>query len=174
MKDPALSVLVVDDYEPSLYAQTRALRASGYRVLQARDGRTAIDLAVREHPDILLLDVHLPDLHGFEVCQQLKADARTAHIPVIHLSATGRGDRYRRESAAAGAFAYLQEPVPPGDLLRVMGQALDASKRLRTESTRLRQRATDLRGRSAPLAARSRKGRRTARRDGSDARKRPR
>ena len=116
MVTPMVSVLTVDDYEPTRYARTRALRALGCRVLEAKDGRTALELAVRERPDILLLDVHLPDFHGFEVCQQLKADPRTADIPVIHVSATGRGDRFRRESAAVGAFAYLQEPVSPDEL----------------------------------------------------------
>jgi CheY-like chemotaxis protein len=130
-----VSVLVVDDYAPSLYAHSRALREVGYRVLEATNGRAALDIAAGERPDILLLDVHLPDMHGFEVCQQLKSDARTADIQVIHLSATGRGDRYRRESAAVGAFAYLQEPMPPAQLLRVLRLAVEASRNLRADAS---------------------------------------
>ena len=162
MGAPVVSVLTVDDYEPSRYAQSRALRALGYRVLEAKDGRTALELAVREHPDILLLDVHLPDLHGFEVCQQLKADARTADIPVIHHSATGRGDRFRRESAAVGAFAYLQEPVSPDELLRVLRLALQASRKLRGASSALREGTTEGRTRSRSAGAATKKPRQIA------------
>lgn len=125
---PVASILTVDDYRPSLYAHARLLRGAGFDVVEATTGRGALEIAQREQPDLVLLDVHLPDIHGFEVCERLKSHRLTKDIPVVHITATSRGDRFQRESIAAGAAAFLQEPVAPQDLLRLVEEVLERSR----------------------------------------------
>ena len=85
--DPAsVVVLVVDDTEGNRYAVARWLEEAGFRVRQAPTGADGLAQA-RDGVDLVVLDVHLPDIHGFDVAAQLKADERTRHVPVLHLSA---------------------------------------------------------------------------------------
>jgi CheY-like chemotaxis protein len=112
------TALAVDDYAPSRYTHAHALRTAGFDVVQATDGHTGLSMAQVHLPHVVLLDVNLPDMHGFEVCERLKQSRLTRHIPVIHLTATSRGDRYRRESVAAGADLFLEEPLEQQDLIR--------------------------------------------------------
>jgi two-component system cell cycle response regulator DivK len=100
------------------------LREAGFGVVEASDGRTALEIAQREVPDLVLLDVNLPDMHGFEISEKLKSLQATKHIPIVHISATSRGDRLQREAIAAGAAAFIQEPLPPKELLRMIGEIL--------------------------------------------------
>jgi two-component system cell cycle response regulator DivK len=93
-------------------------------VVEAVDGRTAIEIAQREVPQLVLLDVNLPDMHGFEIAEKLKSLQSTRHIPIVHISSTSRGDRMQREAIAAGAAAFIQEPMPPKELLRMIGEIL--------------------------------------------------
>lgn len=122
--DIVTRILVVDDYPPSLYAHARMLREAGFAVVEAADGRTALEIAQREMPNLVLLDVNLPDMHGFEISEKLKSLQATRHIPIVHISATSRGDRMQREAIAAGAAAFIQEPLPPKELLRMIGDVL--------------------------------------------------
>jgi CheY-like chemotaxis protein len=128
---PVASILTVDDYRPSLYAHARLLRGAGFEVVEATTGRSALEIAQRERPDLVLLDVHLPDIHGFEVCERLKSHRLTKDIPVVHITSTSRGDRFQRESIAAGAAAFLQEPIDPQLLLRLVGQLLERGRKRR-------------------------------------------
>jgi DNA-binding response OmpR family regulator len=104
-------ILNVDDYPPGLYARTRILRQAGFEVREASTGCEAVRLALGEQPDLVLLDVNLPDIDGFEVCRQIKANPRTASVLVLHLSATKirEGDRIR--GLETGADGYLVEPI---------------------------------------------------------------
>jgi CheY-like chemotaxis protein len=123
------TILAVDDYGPSRYAHARLLREAGFQVFEAADGRTALEIAQRECPDLVLLDVHLPDIHGFEVCERLKGHRATKDIPVVHITATARGDRFRRESIASGADLFLQEPVPAAELIRMVREVIEKKAR---------------------------------------------
>ena len=109
-------VLVVDDTEGNRYAVTRILKGAGMRVLEAATGQDALRLAT-ERPDLIVLDVHLPDMSGFEVSQQLRADPATAHIPVMHVSASVTGTAERARGLDIGADAYLTHPVEPAMLV---------------------------------------------------------
>ena len=82
-----ITILAVNDNDAIRYSLSRALRGGGYRVIEARNGTETLALA-HEDPDLITLDVHLPDMDGFEVCRRLKANPQTAHIPVLHISAT--------------------------------------------------------------------------------------
>jgi signal transduction histidine kinase/CheY-like chemotaxis protein len=116
-----LSILCIEDNPTNVEVVARFLRGRpGARLLSAISGRSGIECAVRDTPDVILLDLHLPDLHGEEVLNELKADPATAGIPVIVLSAdASRGVIHRL--LAGGAFAYLTKPIELAEL----GELLD-------------------------------------------------
>ncbi len=108
--DPSPVVLVVDDDEMKRYATVRSLQRADYQVWEAALGEDALRLAEKQ-PDLILLDVVLPDLSGFEVCKQLKAQPSTSAIPVIHLSGTHVEEADRVRGLTGGAEGYLVTPV---------------------------------------------------------------
>ena len=110
-------VLVVDDDAPKRYALARTLRKYGFDVIEGSCGEEALRLSQTEDPDLVLLDVGLPDIHGFEVARRIKASERTRHTPVLHLSASAISAEDRVDGLAAGADAYLIDPVEPGELV---------------------------------------------------------
>jgi signal transduction histidine kinase/CheY-like chemotaxis protein len=112
-----ITVLNVDDYQPGLYARSRVLRQAGFEVREASTGRDALRIVAEAKPDIVLLDVNLPDMDGREVCRRIKADPETASIPVIHLSATAVRERDRIKGFELGADNYLIEPLDPDELV---------------------------------------------------------
>src|SRR5262245_33218097 len=89
LNTPPSTILVVDDSPTNLQVLVRTLEGSGHRILAAKDGPTALDIARRAQPDLILLDVMMPGMDGFEVCRTLKADEKTRRIMVIFLSALG-------------------------------------------------------------------------------------
>lgn len=103
-------VLIVDDVVPNVKLLSAKLQSEYYDVLAADDGYTAIEIARRESPDLILLDVMMPGIDGFTVCERLKADPLTAHIPVIMVTAlSDSADRVR--GLQAGADDFLSKPV---------------------------------------------------------------
>ena len=78
-----ITVLNVDDHEAALFARSSILRKEGWNVVEAQTGRGALEAVRRHQPDVVLLDVHLPDINGLEVCRLIKADAETRHIKVV-------------------------------------------------------------------------------------------
>jgi len=82
------SILVVDDSAPARYALCRALRKHGFAVIEAASGEEALQLSQRDNPDLILLDVNLPDIHGFEVARRMKAADGTRDTPILQLSAS--------------------------------------------------------------------------------------
>lgn len=120
----APTVLNVDDKGANRYVKSRALRSAGYEVLEAGSGRAALDLAFAHRPDLVLLDLKLPDISGFEVCRILKSDPETSRIPVVHISSTFVGEETKSDSAQAGADMYLAEPVSPQELTSALRTVL--------------------------------------------------
>jgi PAS domain S-box-containing protein len=110
------------------YAITRILEHNHFRVTEAGSGADTIRLASAELPDLILLDVNLPDISGFEVCRRLKENPATERIPVLHISASyvRSGDRAR--GLESGADSYLVEPVEPEVLLATIQASLRARK----------------------------------------------
>jgi two-component system cell cycle response regulator len=103
-------VLVVDDVPANLKILEAKLSAEYFDVLMAPNGKVALELAVSEQPDIILLDVMMPEMDGFEVCRRLKADPHTVHIPVVMVTALSDTED-RVNGLDAGADDFLTKPV---------------------------------------------------------------
>jgi two-component system cell cycle response regulator DivK len=109
-------ILVVEDNEKNMKLFRDVLVATGYRTLEATTGIQAVDMASEHMPDLVLMDIQLPDLDGVQALHRLRADARTARIPVLALTAQAmRGDRER--FLAAGFDGYLSKPVDVRELI---------------------------------------------------------
>jgi two-component system, cell cycle response regulator DivK len=112
-------VLVVEDNEKSMKLFRDVLQATGYRTVEARTGEDAVALARLQTPAIVLMDVQLPGIDGVEALARLRADERTASIPVLALTAQAmHGDRER--FLEAGFAGYLAKPVDLAELLRTV------------------------------------------------------
>ena len=116
------SVLVVDDNPAMKYSVARNLRASGYRTVEASSGAEALELS--EFVSAVVLDIHLPDLDGLEVCRLLRARPSTAQLPVIHMSAISLEESDARAAEDCGADAFLPSPLDPADLARRLDRLL--------------------------------------------------
>jgi serine phosphatase RsbU (regulator of sigma subunit)/DNA-binding response OmpR family regulator len=122
MSDAAAALLLVDDDVAKRYVLATWLRRAGHTVTEVGTGREA--LAVVASADLVLLDVNLPDMSGFDVCRQIKTDPQTAAIPVIQVSATAVEVADRAHGLTQGADAYLVEPTEPEELLATVTAAL--------------------------------------------------
>jgi two-component system cell cycle response regulator DivK len=118
-------VLLVDDYPDAREMYTEYLEFSGYEVIGAGNGVEALERAVDAAPDIILMDLSLPVMDGWEATRRLKADQRTASIPVVAL--TGHALAGISEGAKkAGCDAFVTKPCLPEDLVREIKKILDA------------------------------------------------
>jgi two-component system, cell cycle response regulator DivK len=106
-------VLIVDDNEKNLKLARDVLRAGGFRTLEAASGAEGIALATEHLPDVILMDLRLPDMDGTDAARKLRAAARTARIPIVGLSSVplGDGDWF----LAAGFAGYVEKPISVGD-----------------------------------------------------------
>jgi two-component system cell cycle response regulator DivK len=117
-------VLVVEDNEMSMKLVRDVLVATGYRTLEATTGGQAVTLATEHAPDLVLMDIQLPDIDGVEALRRLRADASTASIPVLALTSQAMyGDRER--FLAAGFDGYVSKPVNIVELLGTVKQHCD-------------------------------------------------
>src|ERR1041384_1675643 len=107
------TILNVDDNEGCRYAITRILELNDFQVTEAGTGVAALRIARQEQPDLVLLDVDLPDLNGFEVCRRLKSEPATSRIPVLHVTASHVTPPDMARGLECGAEHYLVEPAEP-------------------------------------------------------------
>jgi two-component system, cell cycle response regulator DivK len=109
-------VLVVEDNERNMKLFRDVLQASGYRILEATTGERAVELVIEHGPDLVLMDIQLPDIDGVKALDRLRANEQTASVPVLALTAQAmEGDRER--FLAAGFDGYLSKPVNIADLV---------------------------------------------------------
>jgi len=117
-------VLIVDDYDDAREMYAEYLLVYGYRVAMARDGLEAVAETAALLPDLVLMDLSLPGIDGWEATRQIKADPRTCHIPVLAL--TGHALSSAAEGAqAAGCDAFVLKPCLPDDVLLEVRRMLD-------------------------------------------------
>ena len=117
MTDKKATILNVDDDDAGRYTVSRVLRQAGFEVMEAANGAESLRL-VKENPDLVVLDVQLPDMSGFEVCERIRADPATSLIPVLHLSATYIDSQSMVRGLDHGADGYLTQPVEPPTWVR--------------------------------------------------------
>ena len=124
---PAPLVLNVDDRPASLYWRDRILREQGFIVANADSGTKALDIARQLKPQIILLDVHLGDVDGRELCQRIKGDPDFTGIPIVLISATLAGHANQLEIIRwASADGFIREPVEPTSLASTLWKVLGA------------------------------------------------
>jgi two-component system cell cycle response regulator DivK len=117
-------VLVVEDNAINMKLFRDVLRAAGFPVLEAATGTEAVELAIAHGPDLVLLDFRLPDFDGIEVLRRLRADERTATIPVLAVTAQAM-QRDRERFLSEGFDGYIAKPVDIGGLIRTVRQHCD-------------------------------------------------
>jgi two-component system, sensor histidine kinase and response regulator len=116
--DPGItSVLNVDDYAPGRYARTKILRQAGFNVMEATTGTETLKLAFEHKPAVILLDVNLPDMHGFEVCRRMRTNPALAATTILHISASSIQEQHQVLGLDTGADGYLVEPLDPAVLI---------------------------------------------------------
>lgn len=129
----AIKILIVDDTPDNLRLLTQILEAEGYCVYKALNGRMALQGAYRNPPDLILLDIRMPDLSGYDVCQQLKASIVTAHIPILFISALDQMDEKVR-AFEVGGQDYITKPFHALEvLMRVKNQLLIRQQQLQLQ-----------------------------------------
>lgn len=121
------TILNVDDNETSRYMIGTTLRHSGFNVWDAGTGEVALELA-HNQPDLILLDVNLPDIDGFEVCRRLRTDPQTSSIPILHLSATRLDTNSAVQGLEGGADGYLTHPIDSTVLVATINALLRAKR----------------------------------------------
>ncbi|HZF55411.1 MAG TPA: response regulator [Polyangiaceae bacterium] len=123
-------ILVVDDFEDGREMYASYLRFSGYRVDEAADGNEALEKAFTLRPDIILMDLSLPGIDGWQATRELKRDERTANIPIVAL--TGHAlEAHSRSAKEAGCDAFIVKPCMPMDLLNEIRRILDSAEKNR-------------------------------------------
>ncbi|HAN73306.1 MAG TPA: diguanylate cyclase response regulator [Planktothrix sp. UBA8407] len=109
-------ILVVDDYPDNLRVLTAILAEQGYRVRKAINGKLALATIEAQAPDLILLDIQLPDINGYELCRQIKANPRTYAIPILMISINDQAEDIVR-AFAEGAVDYIKKPFQPEEVV---------------------------------------------------------
>ncbi|MFB8790898.1 MAG: ATP-binding protein [Potamolinea sp.] len=122
------TILHIDDNEANRYVVSKLLRKAGFEVQEAVTGQTGLQLVAEQPPDLIILDVKLPDIDGFEVCQQIKSNPITSSIPVLHLSAQFVKSEDKAQGLEGGADAYLAQPVESIELVATVKALLRIRK----------------------------------------------
>jgi CheY-like chemotaxis protein len=120
-------ILVVDDYQDAREMYAEYLQYSGFRVAEARNGNEAVDQAFALKPDLILMDLSLPGMDGWEATRRLKADPSTKHIPIVALTGhalAGASDGAKK----AGCDSFVTKPCLPDDLVVEVRRMLDSVK----------------------------------------------
>jgi len=125
-------ILVIDDLPENVFLLQDRLESEGYEVITAYEGKSGLNKAISEQPDLILLDIMMPDITGLDVCKKLVVNEETAHIPIILVTAKIEAED-TKEGLEAGAFDYIKKPFNRIELLARVKSALklsDARKQL--------------------------------------------
>jgi len=120
-------ILVIEDNEQNIYMITYLLEHAGFAVSQARDGLIGLQIARERRPDLIVLDIQLPRMDGFEVARRLRADPALSPVPIVAVTSHAMaGDRER--ILAAGCVDYLEKPIDPDSFVESIARHLPATK----------------------------------------------
>jgi CheY-like chemotaxis protein len=114
-------VLVVEDFEDNRFMMRRLLEMSGYRVVEAVNGNQAVELAASESPDIILMDLSLPQLDGLAATRRIRAQEGPRKVPIVAVSAHDSAD-FHAEALAAGCNEYVTKPIDFDQLVQLLGR----------------------------------------------------
>ena len=127
MKEMKEKILIVEDNPVHMKLMEMTLRAKNYTLFKATDGEEALDMATRERPDLILLDLNLPETTGFEVARKLRENPTFSHTPIIAVTAYAmRGDRER--VVESGCDIYITKPINTRELPEVVAEMLSGRK----------------------------------------------
>lgn len=116
-------VLVVEDNETNLYLIRFILKKNGYQVIEARDGIKGMEMAIKEKPDLVIMDIQLPDIDGLECTRRIRTSSADGRIPIIALTSFAMvGDR--EKALAAGCTGYIEKPINPDTFITKIGKYL--------------------------------------------------
>ena len=143
-------LLVVDDEPNLLRAVAASLRTEGYEVITARNGREALVRVAESVPDLVISDIRMPGMDGYQLASQLRASQRTALVPIIFLTAKDEtADRVA--GFRSGVDAYITKPFEPDELLAVIHSILNRVERTHSEIARLVGTSSDAESRLSPI-----------------------
>ncbi|MBS3905673.1 MAG: response regulator [Syntrophaceae bacterium] len=105
-------ILLIEDNEQNLYLVNFILKKNGHEVIEARNGEEGIRLAIKEKPDLILMDIQLPDMDGMEATKRIRASEGDGKVPIVAITSYAMtGDRER--ALAAGCTGYIEKPIDP-------------------------------------------------------------
>jgi CheY-like chemotaxis protein len=122
--DARRTVLVVEDFEDNRFMMRRLLEMSGYRVVEAVNGKQAVEAAGAESPDIILMDLSLPMLDGLAATRKIREQGGTTRVPIIAVSAHDSAD-FHAEALAAGCNEYVTKPIDFDQLVQLLERLLN-------------------------------------------------
>ncbi len=120
-----MKILIVDDDEDSRVFLERALRAQSYSVESAANGVEALEKAGQWHPDLIISDILMPEMNGFELCRRIKTDERLRNIPFIFYTATFVDQNDENLAMALGASRFLIKPMEPSDFFKIIREVIN-------------------------------------------------
>ena len=122
-------ILIVEDNPQNMKVELMALRPHGYTLLQATDGEEALQIAMRDKPDLIIMDIRLPKVSGLEVTGRLRQMPDFSHLPIIAVTAYAmRKDK--EKAIEAGCDAYLSKPINTRELPKVVAEMLSKGKKI--------------------------------------------
>ena len=116
-------ILLIDDSNTILMMETMILRGGSYDLVSAKDGEEGVEKALAEHPDLILLDIVMPKMDGFEVCKRLRAEEATKATPIIMVTTRGEGENVEK-GFEVGCTDYVTKPINKVELLAKVGNYL--------------------------------------------------
>ncbi len=118
-------ILVVEDNQINMYLSCRILKSSGYEVIEARNGEEGVELAIKEKPDLIIMDIQLPGIDGLETTKRIRKSEANGEIPIIALTSFAMaGDR--KKALKAGCTGYIEKPINPETFISEIKKFLEA------------------------------------------------
>ncbi len=128
-------ILYIEDNMLNIRLIKKTLKNMGYEIITAMDGETGIQAAMTQNPDLILLDLNLPDIYGVDVAKRIQANATTRRVPIVAITADAT-DATRKICVESGFAAYIMKPAGRAEIMSTIIQLLDASEEAMPSKTR--------------------------------------